>query len=92
MTTSPNASSCWDRLLRWCLCPKLLESKGPRWGWAGGRAGAAGFDPFGSLLPQVQKIGVFSCGPPGMTKSVEKACRQLNKKDQTYFAHHYENF
>lgn len=49
-------------------------------------------DPFGSLFFQVQKIGVFSCGPPGMTKSVEQACRQMNKKDQTYFAHHYENF
>ncbi|NWW44308.1 DUOX2 oxidase, partial [Pedionomus torquatus] len=54
------------------------------------------FIPFFSSLqevhPEVQKIGVFSCGPPGMTKNVEKACRQLNKKDQTYFAHHYENF
>ncbi|NXJ82003.1 DUOX2 oxidase, partial [Trogon melanurus] len=54
------------------------------------------FVPFFSSLqevhPEVQKIGVFSCGPPGMTKSVEKACRHLNKKDQTYFAHHYENF
>ncbi|NXG41576.1 DUOX2 oxidase, partial [Psilopogon haemacephalus] len=54
------------------------------------------FVPFFSSLqevhPEVQKIGVFSCGPPGMTKSVEQACRQLNKKDQTYFAHHYENF
>ncbi|NXN06875.1 DUOX2 oxidase, partial [Indicator maculatus] len=54
------------------------------------------FVPFFSSLqevhPEVQKIGVFSCGPPAMTKSVEKACRQLNRKDQTYFAHHYENF
>uniref|UniRef100_A0A672UPJ5 NAD(P)H oxidase (H2O2-forming) n=1 Tax=Strigops habroptila TaxID=2489341 RepID=A0A672UPJ5_STRHB len=54
------------------------------------------FVPFFSSLQEVhrevQKIGVFSCGPPGMTKSVEKACQQLNKKDQTYFAHHYENF
>ncbi|NXX37946.1 DUOX2 oxidase, partial [Tricholaema leucomelas] len=54
------------------------------------------FVPFFSSLqdvhPEVQKVGVFSCGPPGMTKSVEQACRQLNKKDQTYFAHHYENF
>ncbi|NWU65295.1 DUOX2 oxidase, partial [Pterocles burchelli] len=54
------------------------------------------FVPFFSSLqevhPEVQKIGVFSCGPPGMTKSVEKACRQLNRRDQTYFAHHYENF
>ncbi|XP_053933873.1 dual oxidase 2 isoform X3 [Cuculus canorus] len=54
------------------------------------------FVPFFNSLQEVhlevQKIGVFSCGPPGMTKSVEKACRQLNKKDQTYFVHHYENF
>ncbi|NXM26167.1 DUOX2 oxidase, partial [Oxyruncus cristatus] len=54
------------------------------------------FVPFFSSLqevhPEVQKIGVFSCGPPGMTKSVEQACRQMNRKDQTYFAHHYENF
>uniref|UniRef100_A0A674G7Q3 NAD(P)H oxidase (H2O2-forming) n=1 Tax=Taeniopygia guttata TaxID=59729 RepID=A0A674G7Q3_TAEGU len=54
------------------------------------------FVPFFSSLqevhPEVRKIGVFSCGPPGMTKSVEQACRQMNKKDQTYFAHHYENF
>lgn len=44
------------------------------------------------LLPQVWKIGVFSCGPPGMTKNVEQACQQINKLDQTYFVHHYENF
>ncbi|NWX18100.1 DUOX2 oxidase, partial [Aegotheles bennettii] len=50
------------------------------------------FNSLQEVHPEVQKIGVFSCGPPGMTKSVEKACRQLNKKDQTYFAHHYENF
>ncbi|NXE46113.1 DUOX2 oxidase, partial [Casuarius casuarius] len=54
------------------------------------------FVPFFTSLqevhPEVQKIGVFSCGPPGMTKSVEKACQQVNKKDQAYFVHHYENF
>ncbi|KFQ77857.1 Dual oxidase 2, partial [Phaethon lepturus] len=50
------------------------------------------FNSLQEVHPEVPKIGVFSCGPPGMTKSVEKACRQLNKKDQTYFAHHYENF
>ncbi|XP_063170259.1 dual oxidase 2 [Candoia aspera] len=42
--------------------------------------------------PEVRKIGVFSCGPPGMTKNVEKACQKINKRDQTYFVHHYENF
>ncbi|NXW00161.1 DUOX2 oxidase, partial [Fregetta grallaria] len=50
------------------------------------------FNSLQEVHPEVQKIGVFSCGPPGMTKNVEKACQQLNKKDQTYFAHHYENF
>ncbi|XP_035191640.1 dual oxidase 2-like [Oxyura jamaicensis] len=50
------------------------------------------FDSLQEVHPEVHKIGVFSCGPPGMTKSVEKACQQLNKKDQAYFSHHYENF
>ncbi|KAI7811828.1 dual oxidase 1 [Triplophysa rosa] len=42
--------------------------------------------------PEVEKVGVFSCGPPGLTKNVEQACRQMNKQDQTHFVHHYENF
>ncbi|XP_004408752.1 PREDICTED: dual oxidase 1 [Odobenus rosmarus divergens] len=54
------------------------------------------FEPFFKSLqevhPQVRKIGVFSCGPPGMTKNVEKACQLINKQDQTHFSHHYENF
>ncbi|KAM4608065.1 dual oxidase 2-like, partial [Discoglossus pictus] len=58
-----------------------------------------GRPPFANFLnslhdphPEVKKIGVFSCGPPGMTKNVENACRKLNKKDEAYFVHHYENF
>uniref|UniRef100_A0A452SIP8 NAD(P)H oxidase (H2O2-forming) n=1 Tax=Ursus americanus TaxID=9643 RepID=A0A452SIP8_URSAM len=54
------------------------------------------FEPFFQSLqevhPQVPKIGVFSCGPPGMTKNVEKACQLINRQDQTHFVHHYENF
>uniref|UniRef100_A0A8C5UZU3 NAD(P)H oxidase (H2O2-forming) n=1 Tax=Microcebus murinus TaxID=30608 RepID=A0A8C5UZU3_MICMU len=54
------------------------------------------FEPFFNSLqevhPQVRKIGVFSCGPPGMTKNVEKACQLINKQDQARFVHHYENF
>ncbi|XP_027725983.1 dual oxidase 2-like [Vombatus ursinus] len=54
------------------------------------------FGPFFSSLqevhPEVQKIGVFSCGPPGMTKNVEKACQLINRQDQAHFIHHYENF
>lgn len=42
--------------------------------------------------PGVSKIGVFSCGPPGMTSNVEKACVELNKYDGAAFMHHYENF
>ncbi|XP_003791842.1 dual oxidase 1 [Otolemur garnettii] len=54
------------------------------------------FEPFFNSLqevhPQVRKIGVFSCGPPGMTKNVEKACQVINRQDRTHFSHHYENF
>uniref|UniRef100_A0A8I3QSW1 NAD(P)H oxidase (H2O2-forming) n=1 Tax=Canis lupus familiaris TaxID=9615 RepID=A0A8I3QSW1_CANLF len=54
------------------------------------------FEPFFKSLqevhPQVPKIGVFSCGPPGMTKNVEKACQLINRLDQAHFVHHYENF
>ncbi|XP_058397475.1 LOW QUALITY PROTEIN: dual oxidase 2 [Diceros bicornis minor] len=54
------------------------------------------FEPFFNSLqevhPQVRKIGVFSCGPPGMTKNVEKACQLVNRQDQAHFVHHYENF
>ncbi|XP_067356679.1 dual oxidase 1 [Channa argus] len=58
-----------------------------------------GRPPFGAFFsslqevhPEVGKIGVFSCGPPGLTKNVEKACQQMNRRDQAYFMHHYENF
>uniref|UniRef100_A0A8C5P907 NAD(P)H oxidase (H2O2-forming) n=1 Tax=Leptobrachium leishanense TaxID=445787 RepID=A0A8C5P907_9ANUR len=54
------------------------------------------FEPFFISLqevhPEVHKIGVFSCGPPAMTKNVDKACQLLNKKDQARFTHHFENF
>ncbi|XP_070541735.1 dual oxidase 2-like isoform X2 [Ptychodera flava] len=42
--------------------------------------------------PSVSKIGVFSCGPPTMTRGVEKACAELNKIDGAAFIHHFENF
>uniref|UniRef100_A0A8C2VLB6 NAD(P)H oxidase (H2O2-forming) n=1 Tax=Chinchilla lanigera TaxID=34839 RepID=A0A8C2VLB6_CHILA len=50
------------------------------------------FNSLQEVHPQVRKIGVFSCGPPGMTKNVEKACQLINKQDRTHFSHHYENF
>ncbi|KAF7658751.1 hypothetical protein LDENG_00008450 [Lucifuga dentata] len=50
------------------------------------------FSSLQEVHPEVGKIGVFSCGPPGLTKNVEKACQQMNKRDQIHFMHHYENF
>ncbi|KAM4619333.1 dual oxidase 1 [Polymixia lowei] len=50
------------------------------------------FNSLQEVHPEVSKIGVFSCGPPGLTKNVEKACQQMNKRDQAHFIHHYENF
>ncbi|KAM8974091.1 dual oxidase 1-like [Pelodytes ibericus] len=54
------------------------------------------FEPFFISLqevhPEVHKIGVFSCGPPGMTENVGKACQLLNRRDQAHFTHHFENF
>lgn len=49
-------------------------------------------DSLQEVHPQVHKIGVFSCGPPGMTKDVEKACQLINRQDRAHFVHHYENF
>ena len=42
-----------------------------------------------NLLP---KIGVFSCGPPGMTNGVDEACAANNRYEGPAFIHHYENF
>ncbi|KAG7245490.1 hypothetical protein INR49_010941 [Caranx melampygus] len=50
------------------------------------------FSSLQEVHAEVGKIGVFSCGPPGLTKNVEKACQQMNKRDQAHFMHHYENF
>ncbi|XP_037539498.1 dual oxidase 1 [Nematolebias whitei] len=50
------------------------------------------FSSLQEVHPEVCKMGVFSCGPPGLTKNVEKACQQMNKRDQAHFIHHYENF
>ncbi|XP_033120574.1 dual oxidase 2-like isoform X2 [Anneissia japonica] len=42
--------------------------------------------------PEVSKVGVFSCGPPGMTNGVDSACSEMNKFDGAAFIHHFENF
>ncbi|KAK7017867.1 Protein bli-3 [Halocaridina rubra] len=41
----------------------------------------------------VSKIGVFSCGPNPLTKSVSNACENVNRgRRLPYFIHHFENF
>lgn len=43
--------------------------------------------------PRVRKVGVFSCGPPGLTKGVENACLVASSKNsKTTYEHHFENF
>lgn len=42
--------------------------------------------------PFVRTVGVFSCGPPGITKSVEAACNETSKLTKALFKHHFENF
>ncbi|XP_061175902.1 dual oxidase-like [Saccostrea echinata] len=42
--------------------------------------------------PMVKKIGVFSCGPPGITKSVERGCIEASNNTRALFEHHFENF
>ena len=41
---------------------------------------------------KVKNFGVFSCGPPAMTGSVEKACSKLNQYKGASYNHHFENF
>ncbi|CAL4074334.1 unnamed protein product [Meganyctiphanes norvegica] len=41
----------------------------------------------------VSKIGVFSCGPNPLTKSISTACENVNRgRRLPYFIHHFENF
>ncbi|KAL3866800.1 hypothetical protein ACJMK2_044068 [Sinanodonta woodiana] len=43
--------------------------------------------------PTVKQIGVFSCGPPPMTLTVEKACTEVKQYDGfPLYLHHFENF
>ncbi|WAR00874.1 DUOX2-like protein [Mya arenaria] len=43
--------------------------------------------------PKVKQVGVFSCGPPPMTLTVDRACNAMNKyQDFPSYIHHFENF
>ncbi|XP_060072103.1 dual oxidase 1-like [Ylistrum balloti] len=46
----------------------------------------------GNEHPQVNRVGVFSCGPPPMTNQLDRTCSDLNKVQGTLFKHHFENF
>ncbi|KAK8769919.1 hypothetical protein V5799_013614 [Amblyomma americanum] len=58
-----------------------------------GRPDFSGFlDSLQVEHPTVTRFGVFSCGPFTMTRSVQAACDELNRKEGALFDHHYENF
>ncbi|CAD6227223.1 GSCOCT00006031001.3-RA-CDS [Cotesia congregata] len=42
----------------------------------------------------VNKIGVFSCGTPTLTRAVDSSCQNLNNRDDTYtiFQHYYKSY
>jgi len=50
------------------------------------------FQKIQSENPSVGKIGVFSCGPPALSKSVDQATKKLNRDDHALFEHYFENF
>ncbi|KAL3290150.1 hypothetical protein HHI36_023514 [Cryptolaemus montrouzieri] len=45
-----------------------------------------------TLHVNTPRIGVFSCGPPSMTSSVNAACFAVNVEGYHRFEHHYKNF
>jgi dual oxidase len=50
------------------------------------------FSTVDSLHENVNSVGVFSCGPPSMTSSVDTACNKINNTTFKRFEHHYKNF
>ncbi|XP_037076444.1 dual oxidase 2-like [Pollicipes pollicipes] len=50
------------------------------------------FSALKRVHPKVEQFGVFSCGPPPMTRSVEDAAQAMNRSDGATFHHHFENF
>ncbi|KAG5870630.1 hypothetical protein JTB14_023085 [Gonioctena quinquepunctata] len=45
-----------------------------------------------SIHETSKRIGVFSCGPPSMTSSVDSACSKINQQGHQKFEHHFKNF
>nr|XP_008200778.1 PREDICTED: dual oxidase 1 [Tribolium castaneum] len=50
------------------------------------------FHTVSSLHENAHSVGVFSCGPPSMTTSVDTACNEINGQTGARFEHHYKNF
>ncbi|XP_072402675.1 dual oxidase 2-like [Diabrotica undecimpunctata] len=44
------------------------------------------------IHPTSQRVGVFSCGPPSMTSSVDQACSKINQQSEQKFEHFFKNF
>ncbi|XP_074037846.1 dual oxidase 1 [Leptinotarsa decemlineata] len=45
-----------------------------------------------NIHESAKRIGVFSCGPPPMTSSVDSACSKVNQQSSQKFEHHFKNF
>ncbi|CAL1526685.1 unnamed protein product [Lymnaea stagnalis] len=50
------------------------------------------FEALKFVHKEVGEIGVFSCGPPAMTNSVQQACTEQNAFTGPSLIHHFENF
>ncbi|XP_026480710.1 dual oxidase 1-like [Ctenocephalides felis] len=52
------------------------------------------FKHIGQIHQSARNIGVFTCGPPHMSNSVESATRKMTERSNTdqLFSHHYTNF
>ncbi|XP_055864170.1 dual oxidase 2-like [Biomphalaria glabrata] len=50
------------------------------------------FEALKIVHENVSQIGVFSCGPPSMTRSVQQSCTEQNTFKGPSLIHHFENF
>ncbi|KAI8789215.1 G-protein coupled receptor 126, partial [Biomphalaria glabrata] len=50
------------------------------------------FEALKVVHENVSQIGVFSCGPPSMTRNVQQSCTEQNTFKGPSLIHHYENF
>ncbi|KAH9518446.1 Dual oxidase 2 [Bulinus truncatus] len=50
------------------------------------------FEALKIVHDDVSQIGVFSCGPPSMTRNVQQTCTEQNAYKGPSLIHHFENF